>query len=501
MLYLVTTRSFVSPADVGEYQTMARVGGIAHSGYAPVVLLLRLFGLIPLGTFAFRANLLSCVSGALSVGLAAFVATRLTGNRIASVVAALGFALARATWKESTEASVHAPALAMDAIVFLLLLRFARRPDKRGAFGIGLIGGLAALSHLSAFSLVPVVLAAGIQSAIARRLRPAHLGVALAGLVLGLSPIVYMIASDRPDRPMNYIEDVMRAEPGGYFPKGPVPVTRVERMTWLLSGQQYLALPYGPSWSPESPVSRARWLLAEVTLNEFPLWGLLLALWGAWALWRRRVTGAWLAGLWVVSALLLTIAVASGWIAAYFFLPGLWGLTLAIAAGLDALSRERKRARLILGAVLLLSAPVLRLSFASPPGRLARHGMTRSIWFMWPKDWSPLRKERGWDEYGRAVMRELPARAAVLTGWGEGNVLRYFCYADPLRPDVRVVLTGVNPARMAHSVALERAEGRPVFSTYPGASSEIPGLTFTPVRSWPLGNLWRVDERDSTRSL
>jgi hypothetical protein len=79
-------------------------------------------------------------------------------------------------------------------------------------------------------------------------------------------------------------------------------------------------------------------------------------------------------------------------------------------------------------------------------------------------------------------------------------VLRYFRYADPLRRDVRVVLTGLHPGRVANAVSLERAEGRPVFATYPRASSEIPGLAFTPVASWPIGGLWRVDEADSARA-
>jgi hypothetical protein len=334
---------------------------------------------------------------------------------------------------------------------------------------------------------------------LARRLRLSHLALALAGALLGLSTIGTQIAIDRPDRPMNYIEDVMRLEPAEYIPAGPLPATRLERMRWLLSGRQYLAFPHGPGWRPPSPVRDAIGLVAEVTLNELPVWGLLLALWGAWAMWKRRVVDAWLAGVWALSAFALSIRFAPGiWIAAYFFLPGLWALSLAVAAGIDALSRRWPRLGLPLGAVLLLGTPVLRLSLASPPGPLGRYTLTRSIWNMWPNDWSPLRREGGWDEYGRGVMHQLPAHAAVLTGWAEGNVLRYFSYADPLRPDVRVVLTGAHPGRVAHAVALERAEGRPVFATYAGASAKIPGLRFTPVGSWPRGGLWRVDGAGST---
>jgi Protein of unknown function (DUF2723) len=499
VLYVATTRSFVSPADPGEFQTMARVGGIAHSGYAPVVLLLQLFGRIPFGTIAFRANLMSCISGAIAVGLAAFAGTRLTGNRIASIVAALSFALARATWKESTEASVHAPTLAMEAVAFLLVVRFTRHPDRRGAFFMGLIGGLAALSHFSAFSLIAVVVAAAAYTIVRGTLQLSHVGLATIGLLVGLLPIGYMLAMDRPDQPMNYIEDVMRPEPAEYFPSGSVPKTRLERATWLLSGRQYLAPPSSAPSHPEGHTYRALSLLAEVTLNEFPLWGLPLALFGALMLWRRRVAGAWLVGVWVIGVFMLTNAVSSGWIAAYFFLPGLWGLTLGMAAGVDALSRAWPRLVPALAGVLLLGTSVLRLSQPNPPAPLGHFNLTRSTWFMWPKDWSPLRTERGWDDFGHEVMKALPPRAAVLVSWEEGNVLRYFRFAEPLRSDVHVVIVGIHPGRVANTVALERAEGRPVFATFAGPSTQIPGLTFMRVGSWPLGGLWHVVETDSAR--
>jgi hypothetical protein len=96
-------------------------------------------------------------------------------------------------------------------------------------------------------------------------------------------------------------------------------------------------------------------------------------------------------------------------------------------------------------------------------------------------------------------MRALPPRAAVLVSWEEGNVLRYFRFAEPLRSDVHVVIVGIHPGRVANTVTLERAEGRSVYATFAGPSSEIPRLAFEPVASWPLGGLWHVIETDSAR--
>jgi hypothetical protein len=111
---------------------------------------------------------------------------------------------------------------------------------------------------------------------------------------------------------------------------------------------------------------------------------------------------------------------------------------------------------------------------------------------MWPSEWNPLRRDREWDEFGRGVMKTLPPDAAVLTNWGEGNVLRYFLYAEPLRSDVEVVHTTAFPLRTAHAESIERAAGRPVFATYPPDSAMAATLDFRPVARWSAGGLWRV---------
>jgi Protein O-mannosyl-transferase TMEM260-like len=478
---LATTSHRVLPADPGEFQTMSQVGGISHSGYAPVVLLLRVFGALPLGTPAFRANLLSCVAGAVAVALLAYVGARFTRRPAAAIVAALAFALSRSAWKESTEAGVHAVTLALDAVVFVLLLRFVRRPDKRGAFFMGLAGGLAALSHLSAWSLVPVVLAAGIALARTRRLRAAHVALAALGVVLGLSTLITMLASDRPAQPMNYLEDVMRLEPAEYFPNAPVPVTRLERATWLMTGRQYLAFPRPAGYVAPTRNDRLIALAVEETLNQFPLLGLPFAALGAWWLIRRRVPWAWLAIVWAASALVLTNTVTSGFPNGYFFLPGAWCVGLGIAGALAFLAERAPRAVPVAAALVLL-APLARLARAAPPPPLDRFNLTRSAWHMWPEEWSPLIHDRTWDTYGRRVMAELPPRASVLAGWDEGNVLRYFLYAEPLRRDVRVVLTGAQPKRIAHAFAL---------ATFPRAPGTADSLEFVAVVTDSA--LWRIE--------
>ena len=497
VVYAATASRYVHPGDPSEFQTMAKVGGIAHSGYESAVLMLRLFGHLPIGTMAYRANLMSCVFGAVAAGLLAFTATRWTGNALASVIAALAFALGRSPWKESTEAGVHPFTLALGAVVFLLAVAFARRPTGRGAFLIGACWGFAALSHLSAFALVPVVLVAVVIAARAGALRAAHVGLAIAGLVIGLLPLAYMVSIDRPSQPMNYIEDLMRLEPAEFIREGQVPAGPIRRVAWLLSGAQYFGYQHGPGYVPDSALRRSVSLAIDVGFNDFPLLGIPLAIWGAWVLWRRRRREAMLLGLWMLAIFVITNRVSAGWIAGYFFLPGVWAIGVLIAAALDQLTRTRVPAALPVAGVALIAAPFARLAMPDPPGFLPRVNLVTSNWGRWPREWNPLRDDRSWDTYGREVMKALPPRAAVLVSWGEGNVLRYFRYGEPLRPDVHVVHTGPHPGRVAHAVALERAEGRPVFATF-GSDQRTPdSLRFVPVGHWDAGGLWRIDARES----
>src|SRR4029453_18109906 len=57
-------------ADGGDLITAAATGGIPHpTGYPLYVLLARFFQLLPVGTLAFRTNLMSALLTALSAGL------------------------------------------------------------------------------------------------------------------------------------------------------------------------------------------------------------------------------------------------------------------------------------------------------------------------------------------------------------------------------------------------------------------------------------------------
>jgi hypothetical protein len=492
ILYVATNHPLVRSGDPGQFQVMAATGGIAHSGYAPVVLLLRLFGHLPISSMAFRANLLSCVAGAIAVAFAAWTGARLSGSWTAGLIGALAFATGRTMWKESTEAGVHAPAIAFNAALFLLAMAFDRRPSRGVALALGLLGGLSLLSHLSVLALAPVLLVILWRAAARASLRASHVALALAGFAAGLAPVAYTFAMDRPTQPMNYIEDILELEPAELVRTTRMPVTRFERVAWLMSGAQYLDYPK-PAGAARFPhARRAAVLGSEVVFNQYPLWGAPLALYGLWLLRRRRVAQLWMPALLLAGSFATAIALVDGWILSFFFLPGMWAMAVLMAAGLAALMPRGRPLGGVLAAALLLAAPWLRMGMPHAPGPIDRYTLTRVVWSMWPQEWSPLRRDATWDTYGRGVMEALPPHAALLANWGEGNVMRYFVYAEPLRRDVEVVHTTGFPLRTLHAEAMERAAGRPVFATYPPDSVMAAALDFTPVARWPAGGLWRV---------
>ena len=476
--------------DVAEFHTLAATGGIAHAGYPAFVMLLQAFGHIPISTIAYRANLVSALAGALGVGLAGFAAARLTRSMVLGALTAIALALSLTVWYNATHASVHAFTLPISAGLFLLALRLARAPSAGLALGAGVLAGLGLVSHLSVLGLVPVAIATIWIVARERRLRVAHVGAAVGGVLIGLMPLAYLLAQDRPDQPMNYIEYIVDLGSGQHFPVGTPRLGRVQGAIWLLSGRQY----FGQSDDRPSRdlPRRLSYLALDLGANEFPLVGLPLAALGVWALWRRRSRIAWMLGLWLGSVLALLAWSAYPNILRSFFLPGLWAISLFIAAGLGAIRAQSRTAAVVAGSLLVL-APIARLQVPELPGRLAPNGSLRwEVWREWPQAWSPFRPDVTMEGFGRLVMGALKPRAVVLCTWNEGMALRYFRYADVLRADVDVVITGMNRVRVERAIVTAQQIARPVYLTFPPASIGLDGRRVVPASGRLQGYLWAI---------
>lgn len=195
-VYLLTLAPDLSWAnaatDGGELITASVTMGLAHPpGYPTYVLLGKLFGLLPLGTMAFRYNLLSAVSMACAVGLLVLAIGAFHYPRVrpsVAAAAALLFAFTPLAWSQAIVAEVYTLNLLFVA-AFLLVW------SRRGASGwSGFWLGLAITTHLSSLLMLPALFFKNryrwprTASGIAAGLTPLLL---LPWLAIGQSPVVW----------------------------------------------------------------------------------------------------------------------------------------------------------------------------------------------------------------------------------------------------------------------------------------------------------------------
>jgi hypothetical protein len=146
--YVRTLAPGVVAGNSGEYQYVAAILGIPHStGYPLYTLLSKAFTLLPIGSVAYRVNLLSAAAAALAVAAVYALVLRLTGRRLLSGAMALGFAFAANFWSAALIAEVHTLNVAFIALDAVLLLRWGSRQRA-------LPRPVVAWSELRAFALV-----------------------------------------------------------------------------------------------------------------------------------------------------------------------------------------------------------------------------------------------------------------------------------------------------------------------------------------------------------
>ena len=264
-------------SDGGDLITAAFTGGIAHpTGYPLYLLLARLFQLLPLGSMAFRTNLMSAVFTALAAALIYELVTRALSpvRRIqawqAGIAAASAFGLAPLIWSQAVITEVYA----LQAFLILLILYLYTQSEQASPFDQkrldcqrGLALGLAMGNHITTLFLLPAALSLGsFQRRIGSGKSPRYelgghsLLRQLIFFALGLS--VYLILPLRAlsHPPVNWGN----------------PITP-ERFWWLVSGGLYQGYYLGFSLSGLGEHIRA-W--AALLLQQFGLPGLILGVIG-----------------------------------------------------------------------------------------------------------------------------------------------------------------------------------------------------------------------------
>lgn len=487
LVYACTAPHVVSHEDMAEFQTLAATGGIAHAGYPLLVVALRIFGLLPIATVAWRANLLSAFAGAIAASLAAASAARIGRSSWIGAGCGLALGLSYTMWMESTRAEAHAFTLAIGAGLFLAVLAYRDRPDARRAALAGLLCGAGLVSHLSVLGLVTPVAIGALWWWMRGRMPARHVVAAAIGLGIGLSSLAVLVYYDRPGHPMNYIEQTFSAT---WRPGAPLgPGDHLARLFALLSGHQFLEGWFHPF---KDSFYRLRRLGLDLWLNEFFLLGLPLAVIGLIGMARARERGATLLAAWLGFTILWLLIGAFPMVVTSFFLPGLWALSQGMAWSVAAI-RTRSAGVAALVLALLVAAPLARLGLADPPGPLGSHPVVAGVWHMMPAEWSPLRPDRSWDHDGRAALAMVEPRAIVLSCWEPGTTLRYLRLAEGVRPDIEVRLTCNDPAQIERARQEARRSARPVYLTFDPAEARLGSAGSAPLHAWAHVPLWRLD--------
>jgi hypothetical protein len=469
-LYLRTLAPTILPADSGEFQLVSYVLGIAHPpGYALYTMLAKLFTLVPLGDIAYRVNLFSAVTSALTVVVLSRAVRRVTGSTSAGWSAAAGLAVASTFWAQSTTANIRSLTALFTALQLSALIAYAQSKNASYLMGFALAFGLGITHHTS---LVPLALpyVAFLLASDAGLLREPRLLVrSLLVFLLSLLVLLYL---------------PLRSSMGAPFDPQPI-----RSLSGFLG--HVLALGFRGDMfyftEPAVLLARLRVLLNILAFEFGPAW-LLLAAWGAVSILLRRSRLLLLVGgVFLVNAVLAVTYRAPQTVE--YLMPAYVALAFVSGYGVWFLSdylRSRQArmqvvAALWIATVFWLPALTFLRNYAS---------------FM------HLHQDRSVRQYAEQLLAQAPQGARILANWHYATPLWYLRYVERMRPDVEVAYVypqGAEPMaqtwlrRIADSVAQQPTivtNRYPEFDTSPHAFRPFAGALLVqtaPVYEVPAG--------------
>lgn len=375
-------------ADGGDLITAAATGGIAHpSGYPTYLLLARLFQFIPIGSLAFRTNLMSVLT-AVCVALAVYeiVNINTSHNAMASLASAYAIGLSPLFWSQALITEVY-----VLHILLIVIILFLSTKNPRSHFLLGVIFGLAMGNHITTIFLLPLLFHKEKKDLLQR----------LAGIALGL--LVYIILPLRAisHPPVNW--------------GNPVTLTN---FIWLVSGKLYQSQLFA---------SHALWERIQATaslfLDQFGFIGLLIGFTGLIICYKpTRLNHSM---LWVASAFLIFPLTYDTRDSFLYLLPVFLCFAIWIGIGLNHLMEiAAQRSHNLSLAIGLIFLSILFL-------QAGRH-------------WSQVDASRDLraENFGKQIMTQIPENAIIFAK-GDQAVLAlwYFHYALKERPDTAVIAT------------------------------------------------------------
>ena len=183
---------------------MGRLWGIPHRfGYPLYVAISHLFGQLPVGSLAYRINLMSAVFAALAATTVCLIVMLLVDDWIAGVSAALSFAFSQVFWSQAVVAEVYTlNAFLIGAVVFVLLAWYQSRRDWLLYLGIGLYA-LSFGNHMTVATLLPAVAFLVLAADYRVLLDPKKLAIMGGLFLLGAAQYLYVILRARQEPLLN----------------------------------------------------------------------------------------------------------------------------------------------------------------------------------------------------------------------------------------------------------------------------------------------------------
>jgi len=155
-VYLFTLAPTVTTEDSAEFVTAAYTLGVAHPpGFPLYVLLGKLFTLIPLGSIAWRVNLMSAVFGAMTIALTYLIMEKIVKNRLIAFCFPFVLAFSPIFWSQSVIAEVYTLNTFFVALLILILLIWAEKKKNSYLLWFSFLYGLSITNHTMMVLLAP----------------------------------------------------------------------------------------------------------------------------------------------------------------------------------------------------------------------------------------------------------------------------------------------------------------------------------------------------------
>ena len=480
-VYLRTLAPDMLYGDSAEFQTLAYTLGMTHStGYPVYLLLARLFGFLPVGSPAWRVNLLSAVGAAATVGGVYLLVRYLSRSRAGALLGSIALGLSYTFWAQAIIAEVYVPALAFLTLITLLLWRWLGAPvaNKRALLCAALLAGLGLGVHAFVGLVAPAAVGLVAWTLWSRcegwSERWRCLRIALLGLALGVGAfLLAFLLLDINNPPTSFYQVAL-------IPSRSVWDLRVtdldspfERLMLTVLGRQWqdAMFPGGVSLRWEGLKDYGGRLLP----HQFTYVTLLCALVGLVAALRAAPT----LGGFVVAALLTMLFFILNYEPPdkpIFFLPTY--VLVAVAAGsgagfaLDRVYRclvarvSRGRRALYLLVVMLLGA-LMAGPYGASRWRALRTGAATFVQEHYPYPLTDLREPR---RVASGRLAQLPGGAVLILDWRALYATYYLAHVELRRTDVRIMEATPHGAEGMVADTLIRElvgaleDGRPVYA-------------------------------------